>query len=220
MNKSKTSSRSDGASTKQRILETAIRLFAQNGLAGTPNKQIAQEAGADLASINYHFGNRSGLYQASLISAHSHLFKLEILQAIDAQPVDSTEKLKLLLDNLCHSANQNQQGYGQLIARELMSPSEHLTVLFNTEVQPKITIVKKIISDISGIPANEPELYPCLLSVAAPCLMMLMSNPNLPTPFVQIGLLERDYLSRHMYSFCLAGLKAAGENYTASQNQR
>lgn len=218
MNKSKTSSRSDGASTKQRILETAIRLFAQNGLAGSPNKQIAQEAGADLASINYHFGNRSGLYQAALISAHSHLFKLEVLQAIDTQPVDSAEKLKLLLDNLCHSTNQNQQGYGQLIARELMSPSEHLTVLLNTEVQPKITIVKKIISDISGIPTNEPEFYPCLLSVAAPCLMMLMSNPNLPTPFVQIGLLERDYLSSHMYHFCLAGLKAAGENYTASQS--
>lgn len=215
MNKRKTSSRSDGASTKQQILETAIRLFAQNGLAGTPNKQISQEAGVDLASINYHFGNRSGLYQAALISAHSNLIKLEVLQSIDAQPISSSEKLKSLLDNLCHTANQNQRGDGQLIARELMSPSEHLTVLFNTEIQPKISIVTKIISDISGIPVNAPELYPCLLSVAAPCLMMLMNKPNLPTPFVQMGLLEQNYLSRHMYNFSLAGLEAAGKNYQA-----
>ncbi|MEG6992327.1 helix-turn-helix domain-containing protein, partial [Pseudomonas aeruginosa] len=47
--------RSDGESTRARILEVAGRLFAQHGYANTASKAICEEAGADLAAINYHF---------------------------------------------------------------------------------------------------------------------------------------------------------------------
>ncbi|MDF5938828.1 helix-turn-helix domain containing protein [Pseudomonas aeruginosa] len=55
--------RSDGESTRARILEVAGRLFAQHGYANTASKAICEEAGADLAAINYHFGSRDALAQ-------------------------------------------------------------------------------------------------------------------------------------------------------------
>ncbi len=64
MNKTPRALRTDGEATYNRILETAGKLFATSGFAETSSKAIAAKAEVDLASINYHFGSRSGLYQA------------------------------------------------------------------------------------------------------------------------------------------------------------
>ena len=69
MNKPARGLRSDGEATRTRILEAAGELFATTGYAETSNKAIAAHAQVDLASINYHFGNRSDLYQAVLTEA-------------------------------------------------------------------------------------------------------------------------------------------------------
>src|SRR6266568_5015485 len=47
--------------TKQKILDTAERLFAQRGYAATSMRQIIAEAGVNLAAIHYHFGSKEEL---------------------------------------------------------------------------------------------------------------------------------------------------------------
>jgi len=54
------------ASTKDRILTSAVGLFASQGYAATSVRQICEAAGANVASVNYHFGSKRGLYDASL----------------------------------------------------------------------------------------------------------------------------------------------------------
>jgi AcrR family transcriptional regulator len=44
--------------TKQRILDTAERLFADQGYAGVSLRQIIADAGVNLAAIHYHFGSK------------------------------------------------------------------------------------------------------------------------------------------------------------------
>lgn len=47
--------------TKERILDTAEVLFARFGIGSTSLRTITQEAGVNLASVNYHFGSREEL---------------------------------------------------------------------------------------------------------------------------------------------------------------
>jgi AcrR family transcriptional regulator len=47
--------------TRDKIIETAERLFADRGYAGTSLRQIIAEAGVNLAAIHYHFGNKEEL---------------------------------------------------------------------------------------------------------------------------------------------------------------
>ena len=47
--------------TKSRILQTAEILFANEGIATTSLRRITAEAGANLAAVNYHFGNKQNL---------------------------------------------------------------------------------------------------------------------------------------------------------------
>ncbi len=47
--------------TKEGLLDAAEKLFAQEGFHGTSVRAITNEAGAHLASINYHFGSKENL---------------------------------------------------------------------------------------------------------------------------------------------------------------
>jgi len=57
--------RADGAEARQRLLDTALRLFAQQGFSKTSTRDIAQTAEVNIASIKYYFGDKAGLYRAA-----------------------------------------------------------------------------------------------------------------------------------------------------------
>lgn len=48
-------------SSKEKILETSVRIFARKGFANTGMRELAKEAGVNLAMINYCFGNKKEL---------------------------------------------------------------------------------------------------------------------------------------------------------------
>jgi AcrR family transcriptional regulator len=51
---------------RQRIIETALRLFVHRGYAATPVRQIAESVGVNGAMIHYYFGSKEALLMAIL----------------------------------------------------------------------------------------------------------------------------------------------------------
>lgn len=51
-------------STRDRILRTAEKLFADSGIAATSLRAITAAAGVNLAAVNYHFGSKDALVEA------------------------------------------------------------------------------------------------------------------------------------------------------------
>jgi TetR/AcrR family transcriptional regulator, regulator of cefoperazone and chloramphenicol sensitivity len=62
-------SRSDGEQARERLLQAALRLFAEKGFAKTSIRDIGQAAGVNIASISYYFGDKAGLYRAVFTEA-------------------------------------------------------------------------------------------------------------------------------------------------------
>ena len=54
----------DSRLTRERLLTTAARLFAENGYEGVSLRSIASAARTHLALIHYHFGSKDDLYRA------------------------------------------------------------------------------------------------------------------------------------------------------------
>ncbi len=52
--------------TKERIMEVASELFSIYGYVGTSVREIAAKSNVNIASINYHFGNKHNLYWATV----------------------------------------------------------------------------------------------------------------------------------------------------------
>lgn len=58
--------KTEASCVRENLLDVAERLFAQNGIAETSVRTITAEAGVNVASINYYFGSREGLFQEIL----------------------------------------------------------------------------------------------------------------------------------------------------------
>lgn len=67
MKKSPTTTSRRSSLTRQRILDGASRVFAEEGFAGAGVDRIALEAGVNKALLYYHVGNKQALYTAVLI---------------------------------------------------------------------------------------------------------------------------------------------------------
>jgi TetR/AcrR family transcriptional regulator, regulator of cefoperazone and chloramphenicol sensitivity len=52
---------------RQRLLATALRLFAEQGYSKTSTRELADSARVNIASISYYFGDKAGLYRATFI---------------------------------------------------------------------------------------------------------------------------------------------------------
>ena len=213
MNTSSRSSRIDGEATRARILETAGRLFAQTGFAETTSKAIAAEAEVDLASINYHFGSRNGLYQNVLAEAHRRIINLVDLQEIAGRPLDAEQKLRAFFTLLIDAAQAGRGWSSGVLAREVLAPSSNLQVLFTEELQPKLAVVLGILSELTAIPVSDPALLRCLVSTAAPFLMLLVAGNGLPGPAQQVLNMPKEQLVEHLHCFAVAGLKAISLDY-------
>lgn len=214
--------RADGEATRIRILEAAGELFASEGFAETTSKAIAARAGADLASINYHFGSRDGLYQAVLIEAHRRLLDLADLRQFTQSPLPAAEKLRILIDRLVLRATDDDTKAWNLnvLAAEILAPTSHSQVLLQSEVPAKAFVVMTILGDITGIPVDDPALLRCFLNVAAPCFVLLISRRGLPGLVQEVRRMPRQVIVEHLHQFAMAGLQAIGNEYAKTKDTR
>ncbi|GAA2648415.1 TetR/AcrR family transcriptional regulator [Paractinoplanes durhamensis] len=65
--------RRDADATRRRLLEAARRRFAEDGYAATTVRDIAEDAGVNVALINRYFANKEGLFEACLRHAGEEL---------------------------------------------------------------------------------------------------------------------------------------------------
>ena len=76
-----------GDETRLKLLQAATDVFVEQGFQAARVQTIAKHAGVRLSAINYHFGNKAGLYLATL-RYHADL-------AISQQPLFPSESLSV-----------------------------------------------------------------------------------------------------------------------------
>lgn len=203
--------RSDGVATRKAILEAAGFLIADAGLALAASKQIAARAGVDVASINHHFGNREGLYQAVLIEAHRRLIDGKHLEQLAASTEPPETKLKALIRLLVQGGALEPNWPLIVLAREIMAPSAHLMALQQEEVLPKLQRVLPILSELTALPPDDPRLWRCLPSIAAPCALFALAG-KLDSPLTnRFSAVPAEVVVEHLFAFAMGGLAAISQ---------
>lgn len=61
-----------GQQNKQRIIDAAREHFMRDGYEKATVRSIAADAGVDVAMVYYHFGNKEGLFTASVLDTPQH----------------------------------------------------------------------------------------------------------------------------------------------------
>src|SRR5438094_9886838 len=83
--------------TKQKILDSAERLFAQHGFEATSLPNIIADANVNLAAIHYHFHSKEALVDAVIIRRLEPINR-ERLRMLDDCERDGPPKLEAVLE--------------------------------------------------------------------------------------------------------------------------
>jgi AcrR family transcriptional regulator len=63
----------DSETTRRRVLDCAVSAFAHAGFAGVSTRELAAAANVNLATINYHFASKQGLFDAAIDDVHARI---------------------------------------------------------------------------------------------------------------------------------------------------
>jgi len=89
------------------IIETAERLFAERGFDGTSVRDIADEAGVNVAMISYYFGSKEKMMEA-LFELRVGSVKIRVESLIKDQSLSPLEKVNMLIDEHIDRVMQKQ----------------------------------------------------------------------------------------------------------------
>jgi AcrR family transcriptional regulator len=64
-------------SSRERILDASIAVFADDGYAGASTRALAAAAKVNIATLAYHFKGKEGLYRAAIARLYERLLALE-----------------------------------------------------------------------------------------------------------------------------------------------
>lgn len=101
---------------RQNILAVAEKLFSEQGFEGTSTRQIAKEAGANMAMINYYFGGKEGVFTEILSKRIEHFNPL--LRSISEEQAPTLEKLFHMVEGYVRRIMSNM-AFHRMMQREV-----------------------------------------------------------------------------------------------------
>ncbi|MBN2270796.1 MAG: TetR/AcrR family transcriptional regulator [Sedimentisphaerales bacterium] len=84
----------DAGPVRERLLDTAERLFSEHGFEGTSVRELASAAGCNIASVNYYFGSKEKLYE-EIFRRHLIPMRNARIASIDRVMTESSGRPKL-----------------------------------------------------------------------------------------------------------------------------
>ena len=138
------------AATRRELLDAAAEVFGEAGYRNATVREICRRAGANIAAINYHFGDKEKLYADVLRHAHSRaLEKYPPLQGVtaDAPP---EQKLRAFIHSFLLRIFDDSPTacHGKLMSREMIEPTAALDSLVEEFIRPMAGQLNKIVADI------------------------------------------------------------------------
>ncbi|TCL62293.1 TetR family transcriptional regulator [Hydrogenispora ethanolica] len=105
---------------RTKLIEAAVRLFAQKGYAAVTFKDLAEASGVNSALINYHFGGKEGLYAAMVESQFSKFAESIVNPQLAA--LEPAQRIRQIIRNLSR-LHQSNPYIRRLLGSELVNPT-------------------------------------------------------------------------------------------------
>ena len=147
--------------TRDRILDAAEALFAQEGYAGVSVRQIMSQAGADVSLADDHFKSKRDLFDQVMLRRAEHLndIRLEALEAVEKRHPDDAPTVEEIIGaftnpllDLLATDHEEWKHYFRLVAQINNSPEwggELMTRYFDPLVRRFIEALRKALPGCS-----------------------------------------------------------------------
>lgn len=194
---------------KLRILEAAGEIFAERGFETATVRDICQLAGANIAAVNYYFGDKQSLYIETVKRAHR--WRIEQASLPDwPEGTPPEEKLAGFIHTfiLRMRSGPGDTWHTRLMMRELMRPDTACAAVVQDSIRPQFEILLSILRELLPNEVTEEKLHLTAFSIVGQCLFYHLADPVVRTliePLEYAGY-HVDKLSRHIGGFVHAAL--------------
>jgi AcrR family transcriptional regulator len=198
--------------TPDRLIAAAGEIFAERGFNAATVRDICLRAEANIAAINYHFGDKRGLYQAVFHFAHN-------CAAPDSEKpaADPRERLRAFVHRfLARVLDEGRPAWhAKLLAREMIEPTGVLDDLVERSIRPRFEELQVTIRDLVG-PVSPDIIRRCAASIVGQCSYYHHSRPILArlVPGLRLDAAEVQRLADHIVDFSLHGFAAYAPDST------
>jgi AcrR family transcriptional regulator len=195
--------------TRDRLLEAAGEAFAEHGFRAATVRDICDRAGANVAAVNYYFGDKEKLYEEVLRFAHRRgAEKFPTTGTPGASPEEQlSQYIHAFLRRILDTGRPTWPG--RLMAREMVEPTAALDRIVSESIGPQSKELEQIVRSLLG-KADESAVQYIMLSIVGQCVFYRHCEPVIIRlmPGWTAGPAEIERLADHVTRFSLAAIQA------------
>ena len=169
---------------RERLLDTAIGMFAQKGYAGTSVREIAEQAGVSKPVLYYYFNSKEGLFLAILEMAEN--LQKQILAEVLKSQGTVVDRLLLLYRRVYEEVEAHQSFYKMIHGLIFGPPQGAPNYDFSRYHRHMIDVIRKIfntgLADGEVKKINADDVAYLVLSLIDFCLHVDQVQPQASDP--------------------------------------
>jgi TetR/AcrR family transcriptional regulator, regulator of cefoperazone and chloramphenicol sensitivity len=195
--------------TRSKLMAAAREVFAEGGYHAATTRKICARAGANIAAVNYHFGDKLGLYTETLQEAVSQgNIRMVDPASLSKSPEEALEKFVAGISQKM-SEGDGPAWYVKIMTFELAQPTPGLATVVESLIRPNAHILCGIVGRIIDRPATHPQTRMCAHSIIGQVVHYMHARPiiGLLWPDWRMSRQTQEEITRHITDFSLAALK-------------
>jgi AcrR family transcriptional regulator len=209
------------AQTRQSLIEAGGAVFAESGFHNATVREICRRAGANIAAVHYHFGDKDALYREVLAYYQGRAlqkFPLDLGVSPDAPAADRLRAfVRSFLLRLFDPSSD--AWHGKLISREMIDPTEALDSIVVERIRPQARHLGGIVRELLGGEPDPATVRACSLSVVSQCLFYHHCQPVVRRLFPELNFspAQLEELAEHITKFSLVAIQSRSQRSPATK---
>jgi AcrR family transcriptional regulator len=199
------------AATRRALLFAAADVFAKCGFRNATIRDLCRRAGANVAAINYHFGDKAGLYLEVLAEQSRVVRERFAARPADAESLSPERQLAAFVRTFLQRvlSPDVHARHGRIMIREMVDPTDALDRLVKEAIRPDAERLMAIMRAMLGPDLPAPTIRLCGMSVVGQILFYCHCQPVIRRLFPDLpaDASRLDELAEHITRFSLAALK-------------
>jgi AcrR family transcriptional regulator len=203
----------DSDGTREKLLEAAAEVFAEAGYYGATVRLICARAGANIALVNYHFGDKLGLYtevlQQSVRTGHVDAIRAALDQKGTPEEI-LRGVVRARMRGIAAGGLVDQQF--RIMIHELAQPTPAMARVVNNIARPIYKRMLELIGGIIGLDSHDEKTRLCVHSVMGQIMLYVLARPFLMRLWPELKMTpeQLDRIADHIADFSLAYLRQTG----------
>ena len=197
--------------TRDRLLMAASRIFAEHGFQESTIADMCEQAETNIASVNYHFGDKESLYLEAWRYAFNQELNLYPSDGGVSEDAPAEQRLAGRIRSLiARVADENSYSFA-IINKEMAQPTRLLADILEKEINPQRLKMLALLKECLGQSASEQRIQYCHTSIMGQCFQLLrlkhmQSARHFPNYSSELS--DSKAFAEHVVQFSLAGIQA------------